>query len=130
MTDKRNSSLRKLTGSWLKRAAMAGLRFAFLLLSGLWSATWYLLVFAGLLLWLSLDLLPSRKSKPLTSPTPNRRKLPVPIREGSDIFVIMPDGTKVDIEPLQAKLYAEEWYQVIAGAFVYERTRIKLDDSK
>jgi hypothetical protein len=42
----------------------------------------------------------------------------------------MPDGTKVAMEPLQAKLYAEEWYQVISGAWVYEKTRIKLDDSK
>ena len=120
MTDRPNLSLRKLTGSWLKRAAMAGLRFAFLLLSGLWSATWYLLVFAVLLPWLSLDLLPKRRSKQLTSQAPFRRKLQTPLREGSDIFVLNPDGTKVPVTRLEAVTQARAWNDVCFGAYVFQ----------
>jgi hypothetical protein len=132
MTDNRNLSLRKLTGSWLKRAAMAGLRFAFLLLSGLWSATWYLLVFAGLLLWLSLDLLPSRKSKPSTSPAPQPPKHPYYnrphfIQEGSTVSIEMPDGQIIALEPLSASLMVKEGVECLAAAYVFEKTRIKLD---
>jgi hypothetical protein len=87
-----------------------------------------LLVSPALAVWFSLDFIPkNRESKPLTSPTPFRRKLQIPLREGSQIFVLNPDGTKVALEPLEAKLQAEAWFQVVAGGFVFEKTRIKLD---
>jgi len=80
-----------------------------------------------LAVFIAPDFLPKRRSKQLTSPTPNPRRLPRPIREGSDIFVLNPDGTKVALEPLEAKLQAEAWFQVVAGGFVFEKTRVKLD---
>jgi hypothetical protein len=126
----KKSSPTRLAATWLKQAATRAGQCASWLLICIVSVGWYLLVLLVLLPWLALDFIPSRKSKPLTSPMRPPRLLPAPLREGSDIFVIMPDGTKVAMEPLQAKLYAEEWYQVISGAWVYEKTRIKLDDSK
>jgi hypothetical protein len=123
----KKSSPTRLAATWLRQAATRAGQCASWLLISIVTAGWFLLVLLVLLPWLALDFLPSRKSKQLTSHP--RRKLPLPIREGSDIFVINPDGTKVALEPLEAKLQAEAWFQVVSGAFVFEKTRIKLDDA-
>ena len=89
------------------------------------SAAWYLLVMVVLLPWLALDWLPKRRDPShLTPPSPQRRKLPIPIREGSDIFVLNPDGTKIALDALEAKVQAEAWNNVVMGAFVFEKSRI------
>jgi hypothetical protein len=113
----------------MRQAATAGLLFACRLLSGLWSALWYLAVLLGLLLYVSRDFFPKRKSKPLTSPAHRLRKLPRIYREGSDIFAEMPDGSKIALEPLEVKLYAMDCFEVICAGLVWEKTRIKLDES-
>jgi hypothetical protein len=77
---------------------------------------------------LGVDFLPSRKgSKPLTSPTRPPRKLPRLYRDGSDVFLWMPDGTTVPLEPLEVSILVENISSVASGAYVYEKTRIKLD---
>jgi hypothetical protein len=120
----KKSSPTRLPVTWLKQAATrAGQCGSWLLISTV-SVGWFLMALLVLLPWLALDFLPSRKSKPLTSQAPFRRKLQIPLREGGDIFVLNPDGTKVALEPLEAKLQAEAWFQVVAGGFVYEKTKL------
>jgi hypothetical protein len=80
--------------------------------------------------WLALDFLPKRRSKPLTSQHQIRRKLPLLYHEGGNVFAEMPDGSVVALEPLEAKLYAEGCFQAVAGAFVYEMTRIRVDGNR
>lgn len=53
------------------------------------------------------------------------RTLPIPIRQGSDIFVIMPDDSRVAIDPLVAATHARAWAEVVTGALVYEKTKLK-----
>lgn len=91
---------------------------------------WLALVLSVLLPWIALDFLPKRKPRPLTTPRPTTRKLPIPLREGSDIFVIMPDGERVPVEPLAASSHAQAWAEVVAGAFCYEKTKIRVDESR
>src|SRR5688572_8779891 len=98
MTNKANLSPRKLTGSWMKRAATAGLHYACLSLSVLWSAVWYLLVLLGLLLFVLPDAFRSRKPHQSMTPKPMTRKLQIPLREdGNKLYVLNPDGTKVPV---------------------------------
>lgn len=105
------------------------LPFALRFMIGTWRAVVLVPACTVLLLWCCLDFLPRRGLKQSTSPPQNRRKLPVPIREGSDIFVLNPDGSKVALDALEAKVQAEAWNSVISGAFVYEKTRVRLDES-
>ena len=80
-----------------------------------------LLVSPALAVWFSLDFIPKkRESKPLTSPTPFRRKLQIPLREGSQIFVLNPDGTKVPVTRLEAVNQARAWNDVCFGAYVFQ----------
>jgi hypothetical protein len=91
-----------------------------------WLGVTLFLVFASLLVtpvlavWLALGFFPKRKSKPLTSPAPHRRLLQIPLREGSDIFVLNPDGAKVPVSRLEAVTQARAWNDACFGAFVYE----------
>ena len=39
----------------------------------------------------------------------------------------MPDGTTVPLEPLEVSILVENISSVAAGAFVFEKTRIKTD---
>ena len=48
----------------------------------------------------------------------------MPIRDGSDIFAIMPDGERVAVEPLAASSHAKAWLEVCAGAMVHEKTKL------
>ena len=52
----------------------------------------------------------------------HQRKLPVPMREGSDVYALMPDGTKIKLSPLEAVTHAGAWGEVIRGAFVHQST--------
>ena len=53
-------------------------------------------------------------------PAKPTRTLPIPIRQGSEIFVIMLDDRRVKIEALHAALHAKAWVDVVAGLAVYE----------
>lgn len=78
-----------------------------------------------LAVYIAPDFFPKRRSKQLTYRPP--RKLPHPKREGSDILLEMPDGSVIQVEPAMASILAQEWAEVIAGAFVYEKTRLRDD---
>lgn len=96
------------------------------------SAAWYLLVMLVLLPWLALDWLPKRRAPSRStspSPQPRRlaipvRKLPIPVRDGSDIFAIMDDGSRIPVTPLAASTHAKAWLEVVSGAMVYEKTKL------
>lgn len=105
-----------------------GLHFAFRWLRGLWSAVWYLGVFAGLSLYVLRDFVPSRKSKPLTVPMRIPRKLPRLYREGSDVFMWMPDGSTVALDAMEVSIMHDNISDVVAGAYVYEKTRLPHKD--
>lgn len=107
-------------GSWNRRGAMSVMRWTLRLLRGFLSAIWLAPVFAGFLLYVCLDLL-KRKSNQSTFPPV--RTLPIPIRDGSDIFAVMPDGSRIPVTPLAAASQARAWLDVVAGAMVYEKTK-------
>jgi hypothetical protein len=111
---------------WLKSTATYGRRTLLQLL------TW--IVSAGMLAWVcfvcALILLPDivsfrRRQSKTQEPGPNTRPLPIPIRVGGDIFALMPDGSRVPVSPLSASTHAQAWLEVVAGAMVFEKTRIK-----
>lgn len=91
------------------------------------SAVWYLAVFAVLLLWCSLDFLPKRRSKPLTSQPQNLRRLPHLRRDGSTVFWEMPDGAVIHLEGMEASQVLQEVAEVVGGALTYELTRLRGD---
>jgi hypothetical protein len=91
--------------------------------------TAFLLAIPVLAVWLFLDVLPGQGKTQLTYPPQVRRKLPRLYRDGSDVFMWMPDGTTVPLEPLEVSILVENISSVAAGAFVYEKTRIKLDEN-
>lgn len=66
----------------------------------------------------------------MTYPPLVRRKLPRLYREGSDVFLWMPDGTTVPLEPLEVSILVENISCVAAGAFVYEKTKISIDETR
>lgn len=53
-----------------------------------------------------------------------QRKLPRLYREGSDVFLWMPDGSTVPLEPLEVSIMLENVSSVAAGAFVFEKTKL------
>lgn len=75
-----------------------------------------------LALVLILDAMKFRRQ----SKTPNltTRKLPIPVRNGGDIFAIMPDGSRVKVDPLAAVTHARAWNDVVFGGYVHERTKL------
>lgn len=106
--------------SWPKRAATSTVRLISLLLDWLFWMLACLVAMFGLVTM----LLSSASEKPAPM-KPFTRKLPIPIRQGSDIFVIMPDDTRVPVEPLAASQHAKAWMDVVGGAMVYEKTKIR-----
>jgi hypothetical protein len=116
----------------MRQAATAGLLFACRLLSGLWSALWYLAVLLGLLLFVSRDFFPKRKSKPLTSQAPVRHKELHPYhsrphlrRNGSEVFWEMPDGEIIPLEGIEPSLVLQEVASAVGGALTYELTKLR-----
>lgn len=78
-----------------------------------------------LLLVIIPDIVTFRRRQSKTpAPGPNTRQLPIPLRQGSDIFALMPDGTKVPVTPLSASTHAKAWMEVVAGAMVWEKTKL------
>jgi hypothetical protein len=77
-----------------------------------------------LAVWLLPDALPRRGQTQLTYPPLVRRKLPRLYRDGSDVFLWMPDGTTVPLEPLEVSILVENISSVAAGAYVYEKTKL------
>lgn len=74
-----------------------------------------------------------RRSRRLQSKTPTpqfRRKLPIPIRVGSQIIAVMPDGERVPVDSLAAVTHAQAWQEVVGGALVYELTKRRDGGSK
>jgi hypothetical protein len=63
------------------------------------------------------------QEKPVEPPKPTR-KLPIPIRQGKQIFVIMPDDSRVEVEPLAAATHARAWLDVVAGGYVRSVTEL------
>lgn len=94
----------------------------------LFRATALVLAIPVLAVYLIPDFLPKFGSSRSTSRTPQHpkqgtpaRKLPIPLREGSDIFVLNPDGSKVALDALEAKVQAQAWFEVVSGAMVYAK---------
>jgi hypothetical protein len=87
--------------------------------------TAFLLAIPVLAVWLLPDVLQRRGPIPLTSTPRIRRRLPRLYRDGSDVFMWMPDGTTVPLEPLEVSILVENISSVAAGAFVYCKTAIR-----
>jgi hypothetical protein len=111
---------RAATSTWLWICSFAAM---------LLHVTALVLAIPVLAVWLFLDVLPRRGPIPLTSTPRIRHKLPRLYRDGSDVFMWMPDGTTIPLEPLEVSILVENISSVAAGAFVYEKTRIKLDEN-
>lgn len=47
-----------------------------------------------------------------------QKKLPHPRRDGSAVFLDMPDGSVIPLEPIEASELAKEWTETVAGAYV------------
>ena len=115
--------------SYFSRAATTIWLWIYWSAAMLFRAIAFLLAIPVLVAWLLPDVLPRRGQTQLTYPPLVRRKLPRLYRDGSDVFMWMPDGTTVPLEPLEVSILVENISSVAAGAFVYEKTRIKLDDA-
>lgn len=89
----------------------------------------FLLVSPVLAVWLALDFIPKRKPRPLKTSKPQTPKLPHLYRPrgSSDIFAEFSDGTVIQLEPMQAMLYAEACFRAVAGGYVHEMTRLRGD---
>lgn len=113
-----------LIATWKRPGRTSITRYASSLLISIVSGAWHLLVMLVLLPWLCLDFLPKRGLSRSTFPSPNLRKLAIPVRDGSDIFAIMPDGSRIPVTPLAASTHAKAWLEVVSGAMVYEKTKL------
>ena len=108
--------MRTKPASWPKHAVMFAARWISLSLELL---CWVLASLAAMsaLAW---GILSSVFQESSVKPEKPSRKLPIPIRQGSEIFVIMPDDSRVKIEALHAASHARAWVDVVAGLAVYE----------
>ena len=110
--------------SYISRAATS------ILLSILWCAaivfrvTSLALGTGVLAVWLFLDVLLKRGPTQSTSQAPPRRKLQIPLREGSDFFVLDTDGKKVPLTALEVSNATKAWVEISCGAMVYEKTKL------
>ena len=118
--------------SWIEQSTATTRKLAETLFTWcvLWPMTlicWAVVVVLGsiaFVAWLLPDFLPRRGLKQSTSQAPQKRKLAIPVREGSDIFVLNPDGSKVALDALEAKVQAQAWFEVVSGAMVFEKTKL------
>lgn len=77
------------------------------------------------------DLRRSRRLQSTIQTPQFRRKLPIPIREGSQIIAVMPDGERVPVDSLAAVTHAKAWQEAVGGALVYELTKLRgVDESR
>jgi hypothetical protein len=119
------------TATWKKQGKTFITRFVFLPMIFIVHVVWLALVLCVLVPWLALDFLPKRRPRPLktSSQIPQKPRLPYHnrphlCRDGSSIFWEMPDGEIIPVEPLQASLILQEVASVVAGALVYEKTKL------
>jgi hypothetical protein len=111
--------------SYISRAATSAWLWICSFAAMLLHVTALVLAIPVLVAWLLPDVLPRRGQTQLTYPPQVRRKLPRLYRDGSDVFMWMPDGTTVPLEPLEVSILVENISSVASGAYVYEKTRIK-----
>lgn len=111
--------MRTKPASWPKLAVMFAGRWISFSLE--W-ASWALASLAAIsaLAW---GILSSVFQESSVKPEKPGRKLPIPIRQGSEIFVIMPDDSRVKIEAIHAASHARAWVDVVAGLAVHEVTK-------
>ena len=114
--------------SYISRAAISVWLWIYWCAAMLLHVTAFLLAIPVLAVWLLPDVLPGRGPSRSTYPQPPRRRREIPVREGSDIFVITQDGTKEEVGSLEASNLAKAWAEVVAGAYVFEKTRIRDTD--
>lgn len=50
-------------------------------------------------------------------------KAPLPRRVGGRVYIDTPTG-EVELTPLEVSIHAQAWLDVVAGGFVYERTKL------
>lgn len=123
------------TTSWSKRVMTLIARSTWQLSSWLLQTTAYL---AGLFVLGLIVLSDLRRSRRLQSTTPTPplktkplgRQLPVPVREGSQIIAVMPDGERLPVDSLAAVSHAKAWQEAVGGALVYELTKLRDADGK
>lgn len=117
------------TISWSRRARTLIARSTWLLRS--WSSQTIAYLAGSFVLGLIVlsDLRRSRRLQSKTPTPPFRRKLPIPIREGSQIIAVMPDGERVPVDSLAAVTHAKAWQEVVGGALVYQMTKPPSDGS-
>lgn len=74
--------------------------------------------------------LQSTTPTPQLKPKPPARRLPIPVREGSQIIAVMPDGERLPVDSLAAVTHAKAWQEAVGGALVYELTKLRgVDES-
>jgi Na+/H+ antiporter NhaD/arsenite permease-like protein len=111
--------------SYISRAAIPVWLSIYWFAATLFRATAFLLAIPVLVLWLFLDVLPRRAPMQSTFQPLVRRKLPRLFREGSEVFMWLPDVEEpVRLDPLEVSILAENIVTVAAGAFVYEKTKL------
>lgn len=124
------------TTSWSKRVRTSIARSTWQLSSWLLRTIAYLAGLFVLSLIVLSDLrrsqrLQSKTRTPPLKPKPPGRQLPIPIRVGSQIIAVMPDGERVSVDSLAAVTHAQAWQEVVGGALVYELTRVRgVDESR
>jgi hypothetical protein len=115
--------------TWKSRAATWLSRFVFYPLTTCLHVATLVPVLLVLVPWLALDFLPKRGLKQSTSPPQPMRKLPILLHEKGAFFAINPDGSKVEIDPLLFSEHFRQCSSALAAAMVYEKTRVRLDES-
>lgn len=119
------------TTSWSKRVMTLIARSTWQLSSWLSQTIAYLVGSFVLGLIVLSDLRRSRRLQSKIQTPQFRRKLPIPIREGSQIIAVMPDGERLPVDSLAAVTHAKAWQEVVGGALVYELTRLRgVDESR
>lgn len=118
------------TTSWSKRVRTSIARSTWQLSSWSLQTIAYLAGSFVLSLIVLSDLRRSRRLQSTTPTPPFRRKLPIPIRVGSQIIAVMPDGERVPVDSLAAVTHAQAWQEVVGGALVYEMTKLRDGGSK
>lgn len=124
------------TTSWSKRVRTSIARSTWQLSSWSLRTIAYLAGLFVLSLIVLSDLRRSRRLQsttltPQLKPKPPARQLPIPIRVGSQIIAVMPDGERVPVDSLAAVTHAQAWQEAVGGALVYELTKLQgVDESR
>lgn len=52
-------------------------------------------------------------------------RLPWPVRRYGKAYLRMPDGSEIELTPMDASLQLKEWASVVGGLAVFQATNIK-----